>query len=492
MRETVCITGDGEQADAVPGTGGHDDEVGGVPVDHVGTSFPSRLHPSPACWACIVMPSSSQRPLSSVKAKRGDRLAAGDPRRYSALALSSPEASRAFAASATVEKYGAHSSERPISSSTTTSSTYPKPGPAVLLRDRQGPASRAGSPFATTRPGRNPPWSPSAGAPRCSGDLSSRNRRTAVRSSSCSSENREVHNASHGWPGYGGTLVWTGPAATGELTAQDRRARPPRRTVHYEDSQVEIHKPWWDRWTTTSISSAASRRVNRCSSTPPTSTSKLLELCQRPRRTPGPRDPRPLGPHPGRPAATGCRLRRGVTAADAAMLPSYDFVLEDARSSASDGWRLHTIATPGHTPGSMCFLHRGLAGALQRRHAVPGWSRQHEVRARQTSRPSSSRSTAPVRCLARPTIVMPGHGADTTIGTERPHLDEWAGRGLVATAKLARYSARKAPAVGVCAATIPGAAVNTMPATMRASSPTTRVVRGITTTGTTPIDPANP
>ena len=27
------------------------------------------------------------------------------------------------------------------------------------------------------------------------------------------------------------------------------------------------------------------------------------------------------------------------------------------------------------------------------------------------------------------TIVMPGHGLDTTVGTERPHLDEWIERG---------------------------------------------------------------
>ena len=27
------------------------------------------------------------------------------------------------------------------------------------------------------------------------------------------------------------------------------------------------------------------------------------------------------------------------------------------------------------------------------------------------------------------TIVLPGHGADTTIGTERPHLQEWIDRG---------------------------------------------------------------
>ena len=27
------------------------------------------------------------------------------------------------------------------------------------------------------------------------------------------------------------------------------------------------------------------------------------------------------------------------------------------------------------------------------------------------------------------TIVLPGHGLDTTIGTERPHLAEWVERG---------------------------------------------------------------
>ena len=27
------------------------------------------------------------------------------------------------------------------------------------------------------------------------------------------------------------------------------------------------------------------------------------------------------------------------------------------------------------------------------------------------------------------TVVYPGHGDDTTLGTERPHLDEWKERG---------------------------------------------------------------
>ena len=31
--------------------------------------------------------------------------------------------------------------------------------------------------------------------------------------------------------------------------------------------------------------------------------------------------------------------------------------------------------------------------------------------------------------VPRHTIVLPGHGVDTTIGAERPHLDEWIERG---------------------------------------------------------------
>src|SRR5690606_6915513 len=44
-----------------------------------------------------------------------------------------------------------------------------------------------------------------------------------------------------------------------------------------------------------------------------------------------------------------------VTAEDAAMLPSYDEVLEDESVIEVGRLRLHTIHTPGHTPGSMCF-----------------------------------------------------------------------------------------------------------------------------------------
>src|SRR6476659_5885819 len=59
------------------------------------------------------------------------------------------------------------------------------------------------------------------------------------------------------------------------------------------------------------------------------------------------------------PAVRDAGYEVGVTAGDAAMLPSYDFVLEDETVIPVGRLRLHTIATPGHTPGSMCFRLEG-------------------------------------------------------------------------------------------------------------------------------------
>ena len=48
-----------------------------------------------------------------------------------------------------------------------------------------------------------------------------------------------------------------------------------------------------------------------------------------------------------------------VTRADAGMLPSYDQILEDESVVEVGRLRVATIATPGHTPGSMCFAVAG-------------------------------------------------------------------------------------------------------------------------------------
>ncbi len=118
----------------------------------------------------------------------------------------------------------------------------------------------------------------------------------------------------------------------------------------------------------------------------------------------------------------------GVTAADAEMLPSYDFVLEDGRVVDVGRLRLHTITTPGHTPGSICFRLEGSPVLFSGDTLFPGGPGNTSFQGGDfdTIIRSIDDRLFP---LPPETIVMPGHGDDTTIGTERPHLQEWIDRG---------------------------------------------------------------
>jgi glyoxylase-like metal-dependent hydrolase (beta-lactamase superfamily II) len=117
----------------------------------------------------------------------------------------------------------------------------------------------------------------------------------------------------------------------------------------------------------------------------------------------------------------------GVTAEDSAMLDSYDFVLEDESVIEVGDLRLHTIATPGHTPGSMCFQIEGSPVVLAGDTLFPGGPGATKFGGHF---PTIIRSIEDrLFTLPPETIVMPGHGDDTTIGTERPHLQEWIDRG---------------------------------------------------------------
>src|SRR5487761_1132083 len=59
------------------------------------------------------------------------------------------------------------------------------------------------------------------------------------------------------------------------------------------------------------------------------------------------------------PAVRDAGYSVAVTEADAAMLPSYDELLEDDTVLEVGRLRVRTVATPGHTPGSMCFSVEG-------------------------------------------------------------------------------------------------------------------------------------
>jgi glyoxylase-like metal-dependent hydrolase (beta-lactamase superfamily II) len=128
------------------------------------------------------------------------------------------------------------------------------------------------------------------------------------------------------------------------------------------------------------------------------------------------------------PAVRDAGYEVGVTAADAGMLPSYDDILEDDSVIEIGRLRLSTIATPGHTPGSMCFQLEGSPLLFSGDTLFPGGPGNTSFEGGDFPTIIEAIDT---RLFTRPadTIALPGHGNWTTIGNERPHLDEWIERG---------------------------------------------------------------
>ena len=199
--------------------------------------------------------------------------------------------------------------------------------------------------------------------------------------------------------------------------------------MHYEDSQAEIHR--------LVVGPVANNvYVLRCKESgeavlldAANEHDKLLELCRRLRvgkvlETHGHWDHIQAVP-----AVRDAGYEVGVTAADAEMLPSYDFVLEHDTVIEVGRLRLRTIATPGHTPGSMSFLVEGSPVLFSGDTLFPGGPGATKFPGGDFPTIITSIEERLFSPLAAETIVMPGHGDDTTIGAERPHLQEWVDRG---------------------------------------------------------------
>ncbi len=118
----------------------------------------------------------------------------------------------------------------------------------------------------------------------------------------------------------------------------------------------------------------------------------------------------------------------GVTAADAHMLPSYDYLLEDDSRIEVGRLQLHTITTPGHTPGSICFKVVDKPLLFSGDTLFPGGPGATKFEGGDFTTIIDSIDQR-LFTLEADTIVLPGHGDDTTIGAERPHLQEWVDRG---------------------------------------------------------------
>jgi glyoxylase-like metal-dependent hydrolase (beta-lactamase superfamily II) len=113
--------------------------------------------------------------------------------------------------------------------------------------------------------------------------------------------------------------------------------------------------------------------------------------------------------------------------ADAARLASPpDILLQEGGLISVGNEELRVLHTPGHTPGSVCFH---LVGTLISGDTLfpggPGATHgnaEHFVQIIDAIRDK-------LFLMPDETLVRPGHGDDTTIGAERPHLQEWIERG---------------------------------------------------------------
>ncbi|MCU1495050.1 MAG: hypothetical protein JWO62_2814 [Acidimicrobiaceae bacterium] len=129
------------------------------------------------------------------------------------------------------------------------------------------------------------------------------------------------------------------------------------------------------------------------------------------------------------PALRDAGYEVAVAPEDAAMLPSYDLLLGDGEPIDVGRLRLTTIRTPGHTPGSTCFVLEGSPILLSGDTLFPGGPGNTKTALGDFPTILESIDRRLFATLAPSMIVLPGHGADTTIGDELPHLEEWAARG---------------------------------------------------------------
>ena len=201
-------------------------------------------------------------------------------------------------------------------------------------------------------------------------------------------------------------------------------------TLHWADSRLEVHKLVVGSYDNNVF-------VLRCRETGESvlidaanEHEKLLELCRR-------LDVKRVLETHGHfdhiqavPAMREAGYEVAISSADAPMLKKvgYDVFLDDAEIIEVGKLRLHAIHNPGHTPGSISFLIEGAPVLFSGDTLFPGGPGNTKFDGADFSTIIDSIDN---RLLTLPptTVVMPGHGVDTTIGAERPHLREWVERG---------------------------------------------------------------
>ena len=129
--------------------------------------------------------------------------------------------------------------------------------------------------------------------------------------------------------------------------------------------------------------------------------------------------------------ATGTQTAAGTN--DAPALPvRVDVLLDHGDVRNFDGFDVTAVHLRGHTPGSVALVYRdpdGPAHIFSGDSLFPGGvgnTQQDPGRFNQLIADVSGRL---FDVYPDDTVVHPGHGKPTTLGAERPHLQEWRARG---------------------------------------------------------------
>lgn len=214
------------------------------------------------------------------------------------------------------------------------------------------------------------------------------------------------------------------------MLCQARDMASPLGTLHYFDHNLEVHRVVVGPY-------ANNVFVVKCKHTgeavlidAANEHEKLLDLC----RTLG--VTRVLETHGHHdhiqaiPAMREAGYEVAVTSADAPMLNDvgYDVFIEDEQVIEVGRLRLEAILNPGHTPGSVSFKVHNAPLLFTGDTLFPGGPGATHFPGGNFSTIIESLDT---RLFTFPgnTVVLPGHGVDTTISMERPHLQEWSDRG---------------------------------------------------------------
>ena len=129
----------------------------------------------------------------------------------------------------------------------------------------------------------------------------------------------------------------------------------------------------------------------------------------------------------------GSGARSYAGAADADALPvTPDVRLVDGDRISLGAVDLEVIHLRGHTPGSVALAYRepeGAAHVFTGDSLFPGGVGNTRNEGQSFDSLFADVTSRIFDRFGDDTWIYPGHGDDTTLGTERPHLDEWRERG---------------------------------------------------------------